>query len=214
MTKRVGVIGGSFNPPHLGHLEMAKVAKEKLQLDEVWLMPAVIISHKNVAENAKVSYDERFKMCQLLAEPYSDWLKVSDRERYQPTAETYFTLRMLRLRYQGQKHQFIWIMGDDSFLDLPNWSNWREIVTCNSLAVFIRNHTKEELQQSKVFTDLGISFADGLKESCIKDYKLFLLRTTSAFTMMSSTFAREYNLLSVPEGVENYIREKGFYSTK
>ena len=68
--RKIGLFGGSFNPPHKGHEHLAKVLYEALQLDEVILIPAKKPPHKS--DSAYAPAEDRLKMCQLLAESYEN----------------------------------------------------------------------------------------------------------------------------------------------
>lgn len=79
----IGLMFGSFNPPHLCHVETAKRLKEAGGLTEVWLMPVPQSPYKkNVPQ---VPFSNKLEMCEILAAPYNDWLKVSDACKEFPT---------------------------------------------------------------------------------------------------------------------------------
>ncbi len=66
--KKVGILGGTFNPPHIGHLIMANEAYSALNLDEVRFMPNAIAPHKQLVDDA--TSHERLRMVEIMAEPY------------------------------------------------------------------------------------------------------------------------------------------------
>lgn len=74
--KHIGLQFGSYNPPHLAHVQTAKNLKKAGGLTEVWLLPIPQSPYKKEIE--QVPFAEKVEMCQILAEPFSDWLKVSD----------------------------------------------------------------------------------------------------------------------------------------
>ena len=70
----IGILGGSFDPIHNGHLHMAKCAYESYALDQVWLIPAGHSPNKD--EHGMTDAKDRFQMCKLAAQPYP-WMTVS-----------------------------------------------------------------------------------------------------------------------------------------
>jgi nicotinate-nucleotide adenylyltransferase len=74
--EHIGLMFGSFNPPHLCHIETAKRLKKEGGLTQVWLMPVPQSPYKSKHEQAP--FDSKLEMCRILSEPYSDWIKVSD----------------------------------------------------------------------------------------------------------------------------------------
>ena len=87
---RIGLFGGSFNPPHRGHLHLAESVHEALGLDEVWLIPSKISPHRSMAAYAPER--DRFEMCRLAAEEYP-WLRAEDYElRQEQVSYTFYTV--------------------------------------------------------------------------------------------------------------------------
>lgn len=76
IDKTVGLLLGSFNPPHIGHIQTACTSKENGQLDEVWMVPIpCTIKKKSIAQ---APFEHKIEMCKRAAHPHQDWLKVSD----------------------------------------------------------------------------------------------------------------------------------------
>jgi len=133
-TKRIGLFGGSFNPPHEGHLKAAELARKQLGLDEVWLMVSPGNPLKDPRDNAP--FKDRMAMCEILARRERSWLKVSDIERRMGTRYTHQTLDKLSRRHP--EHQFVWIMGSDNLRDFHNWQRWKSIMMDWPVAVIMR----------------------------------------------------------------------------
>jgi asparaginyl-tRNA synthetase len=115
---RTGLLGGSFNPPHLGHLAMARAAKEALGLDEVLLVPAARPPHKPLAADMASPHD-RLTMARAAAAsvPGLGVLGV-ELERLGPSY-TIDTLRLLQAQRPGD--EFFFIIGGDTVGELPTW---------------------------------------------------------------------------------------------
>ncbi len=130
--RRVGLFGGSFNPPHAGHLRVATEALRRLRLDEVWwivalrnpLKPADILAdfHQRLAATHQLAVHPRFR--------------VLDIEARLGVSRTFDLLDALDpLLAQGC---CVWVMGADSFAQLHRWHKWRQVMTRLPIAVFDR----------------------------------------------------------------------------
>lgn len=78
MTKKLGLMFGSYNPPHLGHINTALEAKEQNDLDLVYMVPVAQSPFKNA--NLQVTFNDKVNMCQIISQTHSDWLGVLDQE--------------------------------------------------------------------------------------------------------------------------------------
>lgn len=119
---KVGVLGGSFNPVHYGHLYIAQ--KVLPYVDEVWLMPCY--HHPFGKEN--ISFHHRYNMIKLALEELGNKrIKVSDFEkRKNKNSATIDTIKELEKTYHGCK--FYWIIGSDVVSELKKWKNYRELM--------------------------------------------------------------------------------------
>jgi nicotinate-nucleotide adenylyltransferase len=132
---RVGVLGGSFNPPHVAHLRCASGARSQLGLERVLLVPARVPPHKRLLEDPGPRH--RLAMCRLAAAEHSDWLSVSEMElRRDGPSYTSDTLREIDARQPGDELTFI--LGGDMALSLPSWHDPQAILSLASLAVVER----------------------------------------------------------------------------
>ncbi len=130
---RVGILGGSFDPPHAGHLMIAREAKERVGLDSVLFMPAGEQWLKEGQDVAPAAH--RLAMTHLLVGPNTDFV-VSDMEITRPgPTYTVDTLRELR-ENSPPDTEYYFILGEDSVADLPRWHNPQELVTlCRFIAM-------------------------------------------------------------------------------
>lgn len=115
----IGLFGGSFNPPHTGHVRLAREFREKGCLDMVWVLVAPDPPHKDVA--GMVSYQHRLAMTQLaFAESFG--VEVNRIEETLPSpAYTYRTVESVKLKHPGSR---FWLcIGEDSLHDLPKWKH-------------------------------------------------------------------------------------------
>ncbi len=129
---RIGVLGGSFNPGHGGHRHIAKLALQRLRLDQVWLLVSPGNPLKPPTGMASLAH--------RLASAH----KIADRRRVVATAieavwgtrYTIDTLSLLRRRFPNVR--FVWLMGADNLRQLPRWRDWLRIVHTMPVAVLPR----------------------------------------------------------------------------
>ena len=129
---RVGLLGGSFNPAHDGHLYISELALDRLGLDEVWWLVSPQNPLKPVAGMA--AFAERLRSARTVGGHPK--IRVRDLERSLGTRFTIDTLRALKIRYPGVR--FVWLMGADNLLQMPRWQGWRAIFRAVPIAVFAR----------------------------------------------------------------------------
>ena len=122
---KVALLGGSFNPPHVGHLLAAHYVRATQGVDEVWLMPA----YQHPFGKALESFEHRMNMCEAMCRDTSGWLKASPVEQEVAarggTGYTVETLTYLVGRYP--RIAFLLILGSDILKDLPSWKSFDRI---------------------------------------------------------------------------------------
>ena len=138
MTRRIGIMGGTFNPIHNGHLNIIRQAREQFGLDEVWLMPTGESPHKGITDSLG-RYD-RLHMCQLAVQGMRG-VKVSDLEiRRSGKSYTYLSLKELRQRFSDDS--FYYIIGEDSLDLFFSWVHPERI--CAMATILIACRSPEE----------------------------------------------------------------------
>ncbi len=118
---RVGLLGGSFNPAHPGHLHVARLARRRLRLDQVWLM----VSPGNVLKPSAgmAPFARRLASARALADGRR--IVATGIEAALGTRYSYDTVQALLRRFP--RAAFVWIMGADILEQLPRWQRWRGI---------------------------------------------------------------------------------------
>ncbi len=134
-AKKIGLLGGSFDPIHFGHLNLALELKEKKSLDEVWLIPAQINPHKT--DTQPVSFEHRFEMARLAIEGVPHFFLNDLESKRSPPSYTIDTLRLLieNDRNQGLSNQFYLLLGEDGIRYFSRWHLAEEIVRLVPLAI-------------------------------------------------------------------------------
>ncbi len=193
--------GGSFDPVHIGHLILARDAKEHLDYERVIFIPAYISPFK-VKTGHRAPAEDRVNMLKIALSgvPYFG-LDLYEVEKG-GVSYTYDTVLYLKERY-GIKEKVHWLMGDDTFLKFHLWHRWRELLNYLFPVVVLRNSNPQEVKNYALST-LGLS-EDG--------FKLFTgrrLEISSTEIRERIRTGRDIKFL-VPEGVEEYIKKKGLY---
>jgi nicotinate-nucleotide adenylyltransferase len=132
---RIGVLGGTFDPPHIGHLVAAEEARVRLHLERVLFVPAGMPPHKLDEPVTPVEHRLEMVTRAVASNPYFTVSRV-DVDRPGPSY-TVDTLRLLREQW-GDDVEFYFIMGIDSLADLPNWHEPQRIIELCRLAVVDR----------------------------------------------------------------------------
>jgi len=137
---RIGILGGSFDPIHLAHLEAARIARDTLDLDFVYLVPAGNPYHR---DEVVAGIQARLAMCELAAQGNNDWLKVSkvdiDRIGNTYTIDTISDLASeFRRDFPNDSVEWFLILGADAYKNFPQWKQPEEIAKNVSIVVVSR----------------------------------------------------------------------------
>jgi nicotinate-nucleotide adenylyltransferase len=129
----IALLGGSFNPPHVGHLMAALYVRATLACDEVWLLP----SFNHPFGKPLAPFDDRVAMCEAMAEDLGPWFKVSRAEaEVGGEGRTIELLDWLLPRHPG--HRFRFVIGSDILADLPKWKAWERVQALVQVTVLHR----------------------------------------------------------------------------
>ena len=140
--KSIGLLGGSFDPPHRGHLYISKEAKNILKLDEVWWL----VTPQNPLKILKpATYEERIKNCKNITTGLP--IKITQIEKKINSNFTYQSLNYIQNHYKNIK--FFWLMGADNLINFHQWQNWREIFNNISVVIFKRHGYNTRALNSK-----------------------------------------------------------------
>lgn len=152
---RIGIFGGTFNPPHNGHKKLALEIKNKAELDRIIVMPTFTPPHKEGKELA--SGEHRIRMCEMMFT--EDFFSISDREiRRQGKSYTYDTLVELKKEYPDD--ELFLIIGSDMLLSFHTWFRYADILSMATLCVATREDRvdyKQLLDYSENVLGLGVS---------------------------------------------------------
>ena len=137
--RRIALFGGTFDPIHLGHLEIATRAREAMSLDEVRFLPCHTSPHKIGVASAPAG--DRLEMVRLATHGLP-WAVVDDFDlRSPPPSYSYLTAGEMARRFPGAR--LFWIMGADQWRALPSWKNPDQLAELVEFIVFSRDGAPE-----------------------------------------------------------------------
>lgn len=200
--ERIGIYGGSFNPPHIGHMEAARRAISELKLDQLLLIPAGQAPHKQTPEGTP-DPEHRLEMLRI-ATGDMEKVRVSDLEiRREGLSYTYETVEQLREMYPDA--ELVLLMGTDMFLSFMNWNQPERILKNASLGVFCRGLRKEK---DAIYAKKAEMEALGAKVTLV-DNPVIEVSSTQLRRMLVFRFGK----FLLPRGIDEYIRENKLYGT-
>jgi nicotinate-nucleotide adenylyltransferase len=195
---RVGILGGTFNPPHLGHLVCAQEAYIQLELHRVMLMPARIPPHKPVEDEPGAEH--RLALCRLAVEG-DERFTVSDLETNRPgPSYTIDTLKELRNR-ESDTELFL-IVGGDVAAGLPSWREPEEVLELTTLAVAKRRGTP------RTQVDDALHRLTGAERT--RFFRMPRIGVSSTFVRRRVRAGQPIRYI-VPDAVASYIEREGLY---
>ncbi len=135
-VNRIGLLGGSFNPPHIGHLHLALNSYRMLSLDQIIFLITPGNPLKQKIDCTPI--DLRIQQVQDLIAPHSNIMKISLIESQLKTQYTALNLEHIKMIHQ--KTEFVWIMGTDNLLEFHKWFKWQHITDFAAIAIFSRHN--------------------------------------------------------------------------
>jgi nicotinate-nucleotide adenylyltransferase len=211
----VGIVGGTFNPVHFGHLRAAEEVAESLQLRQVIFMPAAKPPHKSAV--GLVAFDHRWRMLEL-AISGNPLFVLSDLEHQRPgKSYSVETLSQMSSQYGGNEELYF-VLGIDAFLELPTWKSYRELFNlCHFVVVARPGFVPESLDvMLKTQIDEGYSFDPEVQgyvhpSKYVVYYREITLLDISSSNIRNLLASRRSVRYLLPGEVEHYIHQKGLY---
>lgn len=189
--KKIGILGGTFNPPHIGHLIVANEVLHTLGLDEIRFMPNAVPPHKKL--DGYTADEDRLRMTELAIRDND--LFVLETTEIERSGVSYTIDTMREMIKQEPDHSFYFIIGADMIEYLPNW---REVDELSRLITFVG------VKRPGYSTDTP--------------YQVMLIDTPeiqlSSTVLRKKAAAGETLQYLLPESVIRYIKEKGLYGAK
>ena len=219
MTQRIGILGGTFNPIHLGHLAAAEEVSDRLRLDSVLFVPSFLAPHKQDEEMPPPA--ERLEMVRIAVAGNPRFALSTIEIERGGRSYTIDTIDALRTLHAGAELYFI--TGLDSFLDIGTWRDWRRLLgSCSFVVLSREGYRFADLAKRDFFPgderELRELDARVREQQVVRSGALSLYLENIPFYEISSTDIRsrirqgrsiKYHL---PEAVERYIIEKKLYA--
>ncbi|MEW5797461.1 MAG: nicotinate (nicotinamide) nucleotide adenylyltransferase [Bacteroidota bacterium] len=191
--RKIGIYGGTFNPPHIGHLITAECVKESLGLDEIFFIPSFISPHKQ--EGEEFSAVHRFEMMQRAIEG-NEYFNVSDFEILR--RETSYSVTTLEhFKKEFPQDELYLIIGMDNYLTFHLWKEPERIMEIALLAVMNRPNYPRK-----------VNVVIGTKKTVFVDVPDIDVSSSDIRFRVKSGKSIRY---LVPFSVERYIREHNLY---
>ena len=200
---RIGIYGGSFNPPHLGHVKAALACKNELALDKVLVIPANIPPHKALASGS-ASACERLSLTKLAFADLPGFEVLDLELRREGKSYTVDTLRELKAQYP--KDDLFLMMGTDMFLSFSDWYCPAEIAKCARLVCFSRYDADEKNREALEKQAQALEAAFGQKPVLLQN-DCFDISSTEVRRLVFFGIAEPY----LPEAVLSEIESRGLY---
>ena len=200
--ERIGIYGGTFNPPHLGHIRAAQYAVSALSLSMLLVIPACVSPHKQLPESS-ASPAQRLEMLRLgLAQAAHTQVSDLELQRGGPSY-TYETVAQVKSAYP--EAELVLFMGTDMFLSFHTWRHPEKILEKASLGVFYRGERGEKaaIAKQKAFLE-----SKGARVYLVEN-PVTVISSTDLRRMLTFDCADEF---LTPE-VSDYIRANGLYGT-
>ena len=195
---RIGLFGGTFDPPHAGHIELAKKVLSDFDMDKIIFIPAGNPPHKQ--QQKKTDKLHRYRMVQIATHGYDKFF-VSDFDiKNEKPNYSYITIEHFKCKYPDS--EIFFIIGADSLRDLPLWKNYRELLTMCHFIVVARPGIEKEDYYKKFSGDEpepSVFF--------IEDFSYDLSSTQLREQIPQGTFCEK----DLPDGVLEYIAKNNLY---
>jgi nicotinate-nucleotide adenylyltransferase len=214
--ERIGILGGTFNPVHNGHLKAAAAVRKRFSLDRVLFIPSFIPPHKESAGIA--SPEERLRMVELAVRGRSAFIPSAVEIRAKRKSYSILTLDKIKKLYP--RAWIFFILGVDAFLEIETWREWERLLTrCLFIVVTRPGYRLKEAEKV-----LGVAYRrrvrsvsrlEKVREQWFLGTRIFLLPIDAAD--ISSTEIRRWIRKGrsitglVPAAVEGYIHKHGLY---
>jgi len=196
---RVGILGGTFNPPHLGHLVCAQEAYRELELDRVMLIPARIPPHKPVEHEPGAHH--RLELCRL-AVAGDERFDVSEIE-LDRDGPSYTVDTLVALTTEAPNTEFFFIVGGDIAAGLPRWRQPERVLELATLAIAKRRGT------ARASVDTALSELPGSERA--RFFQMPRIGVSSTMIRRRVRAGQPIRYL-VPDPVARYIGDHGLYA--
>jgi nicotinate-nucleotide adenylyltransferase len=209
--RKIGLLGGTFDPIHYGHFQLAEAALKECRLDKVVFIPSAQPPHKNCA--SVTPFKHRLAMLTLAGEGINGFECNAIEGRLPKPSYTIDTLRVLQEYYQSDC-QLYFMIGADAFLDIMTWKSHLEVLDSMNI-ILSRRKGYKEAQLADLLKKLGCKAGDGSSYWTDCQKNIYILDKTPE-DLSSSTIRNKIRQGAsveqfLPESVINYIQKHKLY---
>ncbi|WP_028549176.1 nicotinate-nucleotide adenylyltransferase [Paenibacillus sp. UNC451MF] len=194
---KVGIMGGTFDPIHIGHLIAAQCAFEQSELDEVWFMPTNVPPHKQQAPGA--TPEQRWEMVCRAVDGHPYFRPIDIELQKGGVSYSIDTVKLLKQQYNGI--HFSYIIGADMVQYLPKWYKFDELVQLISFIGLQRPGYELDVEQLPEQVKQAVSIAS-----------MPLMELSSTYIRERVAAGKSIRYM-VPDHVHDYIEESGIYGS-
>jgi nicotinate-nucleotide adenylyltransferase len=214
--ERIGLLGGTFNPVHEGHLRAALEVQQKFILHKILFIPSYIPPHKQTTEIA--SPEDRYAMVELAVKGFPGFLASSIEIEAKEKSYSIITLNKVKKMYRNA--WIFFILGFDAFLEIETWRSYEKVLEQCRFIVTSRPgyplaEARNVLPENYDDKIISLSESGSVGEDLIEKFRIFLLPIV-ALDISSTEIRRKIRQGQsvkgfVPEAVEVYIKRKKLY---
>jgi nicotinate-nucleotide adenylyltransferase len=197
---RLGILGGTFNPPHVGHLLCAQEARVRLELDTVLLMPVASPPHKALRDDP--GPQRRLEMCRVAA-ALEDWLEGSDLE-VSRGGPSYTVDTLEALHDSHPEDELTWIAGGDMALSLPAWREPERVLSLARFAVAERGEAR------RADIERALAALEGRHAVVFFEMPRMDVSSSQVRNRVAAGLPVRW---MVPDAVGDYVRDHGLYGS-
>lgn len=218
---KIGIMGGTFDPVHNGHLELADMASSQFALDEIWFLPNGNPPHKEL-KTIKSNVEQRVEMVKLAIDGHPGYLLEPCEAEKKDVSCSYETMKYLAKEHP--EDEFYFIIGADSLFSIETWVHPEKLFPLCTILAAYRDDTAEEknsngsgaqwCKNSSVWREMTAQI-EHLKEKYGARIELLRSRPLQISSSRLREMIRRGDEIHgfVPEKVEEYIAEEGLYES-
>lgn len=198
--KKIGIYGGTFNPPHIGHINAAKKFKDVVKLDRLIIMPAFLPPHKSYSGNESAL--QRKEMCSIAFKDI-EGAEVSDFE-INRGGKSYTAITLAA--FSSEDSELYFLCGTDMFTTLEQWYDFETIFRLSTICYIRREN---DAVNTDLIKELSARYKDryGARIICVSDDAIEISSSELRESLKSGDEAKKY----ITPDVYKYIFEKGLY---
>lgn len=201
---KIGIMGGTFNPIHNGHLIMSEQIREQIGLDKIIFVPCYLPPHKS-GENV-ISGSHRINMAKIATQD-NDFFDVSDIE-IQEGKVSYSIDLVKKIKSIYPQDDIYFLIGEDSLLDLHTWRDIKQLL---DLCTFVTAKRTQNIDLAKEFQDNNTLFDKKNMEKLCQNIVQTNVITLSSSEIREKTMNNCSLKYIIPEKVNTYIKENNLY---